>query len=104
MSLVTAAMSSSPRRRLQSCSMSAVLPEPTGPPTPTRRGCLVIGDPFASLASPHPAREHAERLGTPLIGTYSPDASLSQRHPAMPQRCLDAAEPRVNLARFREGR
>src|SRR5271166_6207171 len=39
MSFVMAAMSSLLRRRLQSCSKSAVLPEPTGPPTPMRRGC-----------------------------------------------------------------
>src|SRR6185503_2360163 len=38
MSLVIAAMSYSPRSRLHSASISAVLPEPTGPPTPTRRG------------------------------------------------------------------
>src|ERR1019366_4304103 len=36
MSLVTTAMSSRSRSRLHSRSTSAVLPEPTGPPTPTR--------------------------------------------------------------------
>src|SRR5579863_4563223 len=36
MSLVTTAMSSRSRSRLQSESTRAVLPEPTGPPTPTR--------------------------------------------------------------------
>src|ERR1700677_3339904 len=36
MSFVTTAMSSRCRRRLHSRSTSAVLPEPTGPPTPTR--------------------------------------------------------------------
>src|SRR5271166_4732099 len=51
MSLVMAAMSSFCLSRLQSCSMSAVLPEPTGPPTPMRRGCLgaVMENPFDSI-------------------------------------------------------
>src|SRR6266571_4174537 len=38
MSLVMAAISKRPRKCLHSASISAVLPEPTGPPTPTRRG------------------------------------------------------------------
>src|ERR1700722_6262896 len=42
MSLVMAAISSWSRKRLQSCSMSAVLPEPTGPPMPTRSGCWLV--------------------------------------------------------------
>src|SRR5262245_54991533 len=42
MSLVTTAICSESRMRLQSASTSAVLPEPTGPPTPTRRVSFVI--------------------------------------------------------------
>src|SRR3954469_2413798 len=38
MSLVMAAISYVPRSVLHSASISAVLPEPTGPPTPTRSG------------------------------------------------------------------
>src|SRR5260221_2785752 len=38
MSLVIAAISKRPRSALHNASISAVLPEPTGPPTPTRRG------------------------------------------------------------------
>src|SRR5690554_6418392 len=38
MSLVTTSISSRSRSRLQSTSSNAVLPEPTGPPTPTRKG------------------------------------------------------------------
>src|ERR1700758_4904454 len=38
MSLVIAAISNRPRIVLQSQSISAVLPEPTGPPIPTRNG------------------------------------------------------------------
>src|SRR5258707_1041919 len=42
MSLVIAAISYAPRNRLHSASISAVLPDPTGPPTPTRRGPWVF--------------------------------------------------------------
>src|SRR5215467_105473 len=38
MSLVMAAISNRSRSRLHNASISAVLPEPTGPPTPTRSG------------------------------------------------------------------
>src|SRR5687768_10195464 len=38
MSLVTTAMLKRSRKRLHSASTIAVLPEPTGPPMPTRRG------------------------------------------------------------------
>src|SRR3954447_1166177 len=42
MSLVTTAMSSVARIFLHSRSTSAVLPEPTGPPTPTRKGPRIV--------------------------------------------------------------
>src|SRR5258708_4802458 len=42
MSLVTAAMSYLSRSALPSASVSAVLPEPTGPPMPTRSGELSV--------------------------------------------------------------
>src|SRR5689334_8231704 len=42
MSLVTAATSYLSRMALQSARVSAVLPEPTGPPMPTLKGCVVI--------------------------------------------------------------
>src|ERR1700674_5521321 len=42
MSLVMAAISKRSRSRLHSQSISAVLPEPTGPPTPTRSGPFTL--------------------------------------------------------------
>src|SRR5215208_2490732 len=64
MSLVIAAISYSPRSRLHNASISAVLPEPTGPPTPTRRGPfrLLMG---ISHSDERPARElpSISRLG-----------------------------------------
>ena len=45
--LVIAAISKRSRNRLHSQSISAVLPEPTGPPTPTRNGPFTL-----SMASP----------------------------------------------------
>src|SRR5271165_5589775 len=94
MSLVTAAMSSSSRRRLQSCSIRAVLPEPTGPPTPTRNGCLLIGDPLASLASPHPVE-----------GIQNPserNQSQPEQNQSPAERNPNPAERNPNLTSFHE--
>src|SRR5450759_2853373 len=41
MSLVTTAISQRSRSARQSASVNAVLPDPTGPPLPTRRGCAI---------------------------------------------------------------
>src|SRR4029077_4294275 len=48
MSLVMAAISKRSRSRLHSQSINAVLPEPTGPPTPTRNGPFTL-----TMAAPH---------------------------------------------------
>src|SRR5262249_10702317 len=55
MSLVITAMSTRSRSRRQSASVSAVLPEPTGPPIPILSGLGITGG-FASRAE-HPSVE-----------------------------------------------
>src|SRR5229473_154909 len=42
MSLVTTAISQRSRSARQSASVNAVLPDPTGPPMPTRSGCAIV--------------------------------------------------------------
>src|ERR1700687_804106 len=70
MSLVMAAMSKRSRSRLHSASTSAVLPEPTGPPTPTRSGpcVLVISVPFVPRSADPAARRH-RNLAHDLLAT-----------------------------------
>src|SRR4029077_9893903 len=61
MSLVMAAISYRSRSALHSASISAVLPEPTGPPTPTRSGpweLVIIHTPF-EMPSSAPADDPA---------------------------------------------
>src|SRR5436190_14081612 len=58
MSLVTAAMSYWSRSRRHSCSMSAVLPEPTGPPTPMRG---------TDISPPNPPLRHQDTKRIPPL-------------------------------------
>src|ERR1041384_8475503 len=77
MSLVMAAISYSRRRRLHSASISAVLPEPTGPPTPTRSGPFILVSMPALISRaeqprvlglvPHGGDVGAERRATDLV-------------------------------------
>src|SRR6476469_5060963 len=66
MSLVMAAISYFSRSRLHNASISEVLPEPTGPPMPTRSGPLVL---LMIASTPEKARvlvfvAHAGEVGT----------------------------------------
>ena len=72
MSLVIAAISKRSRSRLHSASISAVLPEPTGPPTPTRRGpcawhALMTEQPRVLRLVAHAGEVGAERRAADVV-------------------------------------
>src|ERR1700686_2636051 len=79
MSLVTTAMSRRWRKRLQSESTRAVLPEPTGPPTPTRNTSSRVD------AIMHSPQGGAETLNDTTIRSVSLIRSLSLRYAVLPQ-------------------
>src|SRR5947209_7583845 len=90
MSLVMAAISKRSRSRLHSQSISAVLPEPTGPPTPTRsRPCTLI---MAPISCGHSAA-NATAFETPELPDYvAPMIANPTAHMAMTLRALTRKE------------
>src|ERR1700722_12411908 len=83
MSLVTTAISNRSRRRLHSASTRAVLPEPTGPPTPTRNTCSRF-DAFMASSTDHGPRwgrlEHVTGCeGTAHVAAADIDATSARR-------------------------
>src|SRR5258706_11194393 len=67
MSLGTAATSYLARIALRSDSVSAVLPEPTGPPMPTLNGCVTINSPQKIKCIGHRGhRDHRGKQERPL--------------------------------------
>src|SRR5438309_6524873 len=90
MSLVMAAISKRSRSRLHSQSISAVWPEPTGPPTPTRSGpCTLI---MAPISCGHSAA-NATAFETPELPDYvAPMIANPTAHMAMTLRALTRKE------------
>src|SRR5215208_4907496 len=105
MSLVIAASWERSRRRLQSASSSAVLPEPTGPPTPTRSGpwgLVVISTPeqprvLALVA--HAGDVAAKRRAADVVERRDQGAARRRRDRRL-ERCEHALA--VGLAQWNE--
>src|SRR5947208_4971354 len=79
MSFVIATSSNWPRIRLHNASIRAVLPEPTGPPMPTRSGpCVLV---IAEAPSSAPEQPRVLRLVamTRKIGAERPAADIVER-------------------------